>query len=299
MDKITIGEVAQSMGPREPLHDLLTSTPIGVAIDSMDSQKLLVAPVRNDNSEYCALVSVFDLINYAIVEKMEPGQEGSLEPEAIPALKDKVGEVIAEGYRRFELPIFSSSDSIFGPMKEFAGGHHKVMVNAKEANPAFLFSQHDLIKFMNDNPSAIPEDLQAKTAEDLGFAPLKSLVTARTDASVLDVLRLLSQHDMTAVPLLDEKGHIAGTFSQSDLKGLAQVMLVDLKMQVIPFLEDEEARGAGRPITVKSDAKLGEIILPLAYSGAHRIWVVDDNNCPIGVASMTGVISAITTMLLN
>jgi len=184
MDKITIGEVAQSMGPREPLHDLLTSTPIGEAIDAMDSQKLLVAPVRNDKSEYCALVSVFDLINYAILEKMEPGQEGSLEPDSIPALKETIADVIAEGYRRFELPIFSSSDSIFGPMKEFSGGHHKVMVNTSDASPAFLFSQHDLVKFMNDNPSAIPEELQAKTAEDLGFAPVKTLVTSKVDAPV-------------------------------------------------------------------------------------------------------------------
>lgn len=217
-------------------------------------------------------------------------------------------------------------------MNAFSEGKHKVLVLDNVGEPHFMFSQHDLIKFMNDNPSSVPENISGMNAIDLGFTPRKDLVTSSPHApvsaprfsarktvcgvkfarltllviafvlsvqfgQVIEVLRLLAKHDVTAVPLLDSKGHVVGTFSQSDLKGMATVMLVDLFLEAMKFLEDEEARGAGRPITVLSDAKFGEVIIPLACSGAHRVWVVDEENHVTGVASMTGVISSVTTSL--
>ncbi|KAJ8906798.1 hypothetical protein NDN08_003284 [Rhodosorus marinus] len=292
MDKLSISEVAESSGTRVPLNFFESTMEIGAALDWLDNEKLAVAPVKNDKGEYCALLSVFDLISYAVLGKLPADCPGSLLPEDVPALKEPVANVVAEGLRRYRLPIFKKTDSIVGVMVEFSAGKHKVLVTDEEGAAEYMFSQHDMLKFMEDNPSSIPEDLMVKTGDQLGYL-MPNIVHAKTTTPTIEILRTLEKHDMTAVPLLNGKGELAGTFSQSDLKGVSTLMLVDLFLEAMTFLEDEEARGAGRPLSLKPDARFGEIMLPLAYSGAHRIWVIDEENKVVGVASMTGVIKEV------
>jgi len=114
MDKLSIFEVAENSGARVPLNFFESKMEIGAALDWFDNEKLVVAPVKNDKGEYCALLSVFDLISYSVLGKLPADSPGSLLPEDVPALKEPVANVVAEGLRRYRLPIFKKTDSIVG-----------------------------------------------------------------------------------------------------------------------------------------------------------------------------------------
>lgn len=46
-------------------------------------------------------------------------------------------------------------------------------------------------------------------------------------------------------------------------------------------------------VSVHTDAKIGEVLIPLAYSGVHRVWVMDEKKTPVGVVSMSDVIDRV------
>jgi CBS-domain-containing membrane protein len=46
-------------------------------------------------------------------------------------------------------------------------------------------------------------------------------------------------------------------------------------------------------VSVHADAKIGEVLIPLAYSGVHRVWVMDAKKAPVGVVSMSDVIDKV------
>lgn len=78
-------------------------------------------------------------------------------------------------------------------MVEFAAGKHKVLVTDEEGTAEYMFSQHDMLKFMEDNPSSIPEDLMVKTGDQLGYL-MPNIVHAKTTAPVRYVEDWLDLH---------------------------------------------------------------------------------------------------------
>eukprot|EP00184_Porphyridium_aerugineum_P008464 CAMPEP_0184692106 /NCGR_PEP_ID=MMETSP0313-20130426/723_1 /TAXON_ID=2792 /ORGANISM="Porphyridium aerugineum, Strain SAG 1380-2" /LENGTH=296 /DNA_ID=CAMNT_0027149913 /DNA_START=74 /DNA_END=964 /DNA_ORIENTATION=- len=276
----------------QKLHALSIDSDVYSAFEYMDHEKIIVAPVKTASGSYDYLLGVEDLVDYCVLQVA--GQENNLQPENIPRLKDKLSSLLkSKPETHFALPHIKETSHLSDILVQFAQGRHKVFVDA--AQP-YLISQHDMIKFLNDKPELVPETLKKSTVQTLGYCPRSIFIANNTD-SALHVLRKLISRDINAAPIVDANGMIIGNFSTSDLKGMDDVMLQDLNLNCVEFLKEENARGAGHPIEVKEDAKFGEVMLLLAFSGAHRVWITDASKKPVGVVSMTDLLSSILTCL--
>ncbi|KAA8498828.1 Protein SDS23 [Porphyridium purpureum] len=303
--ELTVGQVAKALPEHPKLHAVSIEATVDSAFEYMDHEGITVAPVL-DNGTYPYLLSVVDLVDYVMLRNLDATKTGTasltaaeLQPENVPGLKDTLEKVIeGRDASYFELPSVEEAAPFWKLLCILAEGRHKVLVKGdpqgKYAGRPYLFSQHDAISYLNENPALLPEALRASTAEAMGYSP-RPIYKAKKDMRVVELIRELVRMDITAVPLVDDTDRVIGNFSTSDLKGMDDVMLQDLVLPVVTFLKEENARGAGHPIVVHEDADLGEIIVLLAYSGAHRVWIVDKDNKAVGVCAMTDIISSIIT----
>jgi CBS domain-containing protein len=46
---------------------------------------------------------------------------------------------------------------------------------------------------------------------------VRNVVTVRPDTDVIDATKLLAEHDVSAVPVLDKDGNLVGVLSEADL----------------------------------------------------------------------------------
>mmetsp|Transcript_8995 Transcript_8995/g.23559 ORF Transcript_8995/g.23559 Transcript_8995/m.23559 type:complete len:296 (-) Transcript_8995:115-1002(-) len=289
---LTIERVVAQLPARQKMHALSIDSDVDSAFEYMDHEKIIVAPVRHTDGMYGSLVGVYDLVDYCVLQI--PGQENDLKPESVPRLKHTLKEVLdSKPAEHFVMPHVKPGDSLAEAARYFAEGRHKVFV---DANPPYLFSQHDLVSLLNAKPELVPQSLRESSVADSGFSP-RPILSAKAKEPVIGILRELIRLDVYAVPLVDDSGMVIGNFSESDLKGMDDVMLQELLLPAHQFLSEENARGAGHPITVEQTATVGETIVLLAYSGAHRVWVVDEAKKAIGVVSMTDIISSLMSMI--
>jgi CBS domain-containing protein len=98
------------------------------------------------------------------------------------------------------------------------------------------------------------------------------------DVPLVELVGLLEEASVTGAPVLDERGHIVGVVSQSDVVrtlaergSLAGLRVVDVMMHA-PFCVEESA-------SVDAAAAL------LAYEGIHRLPVVNAKHEVVGIVS--------------
>ncbi len=105
---------------------------------------------------------------------------------------------------------------------------------------------------------------------------------------------LIDKH-VSAVPVLDDAGHLITSFSASDLKGAEPGLLFkSLQDSVVTFLKNAELRlrqgQAGRRVLAcKVGESLFEVMNKLILHSVHRLWVVNDRNIAIGVISFADI----------
>mmetsp|Transcript_19315 Transcript_19315/g.27201 ORF Transcript_19315/g.27201 Transcript_19315/m.27201 type:complete len:182 (+) Transcript_19315:382-927(+) len=143
------------------------------------------------------------------------------------------------------------------------------------------------------------------TLEELGMVVgAKNMACLRTkDTALTGFRKLLSQQwtrmqitrspkggswDLSALPILDERDRVIGTFSQSDMRGIRAHHLKEL---LLPVMEYRKLMGAARAqVVVEPTTTLAVAIEKIVGNDVHRAWIVDDG-CLVGVVSMTDVIS--------
>ena len=171
---------------------------------------------------------------------------------------------------------------------------------------------------------------QSKEAVDLANMPVLGtygarVLTVQPDASVVAALRLMVQHGISSVPIVDERGILLDIYSRRDVlymaRGLAYVNLAEMNVQQAvslrrASLEDVHAvssRGSGvfatgggaashlppmqastkhalaarygDPVTITRNDTMKTVIERLA-TGAHRLVCVDDVGLVEGIVSM-------------
>ena len=109
----------------------------------------------------------------------------------------------------------------------------------------------------------------------------------------------LIDHHVSAVPIIDDVGHLISSFSASDLKGAEPGRLfASLQESVVLFLKHTEQRlrpgVPGRRVLVcKIGDNLHEVMIKLIAQKVHRIWVVNPKGVVIGVVSFSDIFSQI------
>jgi len=177
--------------------------------------------------------------------------------------------------------------SVSDAVPNLIGHKHRVAVVDPDGKIVNVLSQLDIVVFLancrdviallqvpiQNHPSLIGEDV----------------VSHSKDHSMLSALLSCYNNGVNGLAVLDEHGKIVGNLSASDLVGITSENIILLSLSVHNYLiyEGRQMRPA---VTVKATDTLEMVFLKIVAYKIHRVYVVDDNNTPIGVISLTDVI---------
>lgn len=150
-------------------------------------------------------------------------------------------------------------------------------------------TQSDILRALADHTSILQPILN-RTLKDLGYKP-KEVHTITTKNKAIDAFKLIKDLRVNAVGVVDENGKLVGNISSSDIK------LIDHDAKYIHRLFNNAEifiikvqqfnKLSGGVETCKIDDQLSDVIKKLQERKIHRLYVVDNENKPVSVLSIS------------
>jgi CBS domain-containing protein len=140
---------------------------------------------------------------------------------------------------------------------------------------------------------------------------VRDVVTVRPDTDVADAIKLMTEHDVSALPVLDAAGNLVGMLSEADLIHRVEIGTEKHRpwwMEAVTgasTLAAEFAKSHGKKvgevmtggvISVSEDTPLSEIATVLERNGIKRVPVVKDGKL-VGVVSRSNLIQALASVV--
>jgi CBS domain-containing membrane protein len=131
----------------------------------------------------------------------------------------------------------------------------------------------------------------------------KEVISIDKDDDIRNAVRLLSENNVSGLPVTDREGRVVGVVSEADVLGTVGMKRDHTFRDVIRSLlgEPMPSQRAGEkvgdvmsvpPIIIRPDAELGEAAWILTEKRIKRLPVVDDENRLIGIISRADIVRA-------
>jgi 5'-AMP-activated protein kinase regulatory gamma subunit len=145
----------------------------------------------------------------------------------------------------------------------------------------------------------------ARTHEHLFNVPLSvvrigsfdNVITVPRSALLLDVLSILDERNISAVPVTDETGRVIGLYHRADVTFLATAVdmesnMSNLELSVGDILEQQqEQTSQSRLCTCSPSDTLLQVLRSCAEMRCSRLVSVDEDNHCVGVISVKDLVS--------
>jgi len=188
--------------------------------------------------------------------------------------------------------------SLFQCIGLFQKGIHRVAVMNSQGVTENILTQTDVIRFLVSKISEYPSVFD-KMATELNLGTEKEIISVHKNEKAISALKLINEKKVTAIPVIDDLGRIVGNLSASDLKGRGTTDYGDgadpfgtLQLPVLAFLQH-----GGMTIfpvgTCLKSTSFNFLLLKLMAMRVHRLWVVNSENKPTSVISLTDIMQAL------
>jgi CBS domain-containing protein len=140
---------------------------------------------------------------------------------------------------------------------------------------------------------------------------VRDVVTVHPDTDVADAVKLLSEHDISALPVVDEPGNLIGILSEADLIHRAEIGTEKHRpwwLEAVTgatTLAEEFAKSHGKKVreimtsgavSVSEDTPLSEIAALFEHKRIKRVPVVKDGKL-VGIVSRSNLIQALASVV--
>jgi len=180
----------------------------------------------------------------------------------------------------------------------FQKGVHRVAVIGANGKTENVLTQTDIVRFLITKIDEHPWFFDT-TVKEMHLGLEKRIITCHQSAKAIKAFKLMDEHKVSAVGVVDDRGRLVGNLSASDLKGQG---IADwgqgadpfgtLQMPVMSFLQ--QGGMTHFPVgSCTSDTTFNFLLLKVMALRVHRLWVVDKKGKPISVISLTDVMQAL------
>ncbi|KAI7858290.1 hypothetical protein BDC45DRAFT_457979 [Circinella umbellata] len=286
--------------------------PVEEACNILIKNNISSAPVFDSTksaTDYVGMFDYGDVIAYLLLVLLDqvPGHSQRLEGETF-----EITDIIRLAIQGQAVPVKLASDlsqknpfysilpesTLLSAIEEFACGTHRVCVLDHSGGIQGILSQSTVVEYLYNNRKQFPsiEKLLGQTLRQLGLGET-DVISASSDARVLDALSLMSQNGVSSVAIVGSNGIALGNISMTDIKHVMKDYKHNLLwatcFQFVSMVRTEQGIEDGQdrlPVfDVRLDTQLGFTIAKLLATRSHRVWVTDEMGRPIGVVSLTDV----------
>jgi CBS domain-containing protein len=157
-----------------------------------------------------------------------------------------------------------------------------------------MLTQRDVVDFLYQWASDRRLPMLLQTLEELRLVTtLKGspLVTVPETFTALDAMQKMYHSKVNAVAVVDGEGRLLANLSNTDVRYLTQDRLSSIFLPVCLFLSEVQGKKPAKPIAVHVSSTLGEVMLKVITARVKGVWLVDSNCVPVGVVTLTDIIS--------
>ncbi|KAI9248573.1 hypothetical protein BDA99DRAFT_446229 [Phascolomyces articulosus] len=288
--------------------------PVEEACNVLIKNNISSAPVYDSaksTTDYVGMFDYGDVIAYLLLVLLDqvPGHHVQQQTEGESF---EITDIIRRAIQGQSVPVRLASDlsqknpfysilpesTLLSAIEEFACGTHRVCVLDPNGGIQGILSQSTVVEYLYNNRKQFPsiEKLYGQTLRQLGLGETE-VISAGSDARVLDALSLMSKNGVSSVAVVGSNGVALGNISMTDIKHVMKDFKHNLLwttcFQFVSMVRTEQGIEDGQdrlPVfDVRLDTRLGFTIAKLLATRSHRVWVTDDMGRPIGVVSLTDV----------
>ncbi|KAJ3088496.1 hypothetical protein HK102_008606 [Quaeritorhiza haematococci] len=181
---------------------------------------------------------------------------------------------------------------------------HSIRESDPLTNPIKFLGQIDLVEFLfkhariPDKVATMPiSDVMNRTMErrplrpmQAAFLPESHIIAVNVSEPALLAIKRMRAHGVPSVAVVDDYGALVTTLSASDIRSLRAENLHEVLKPVNAFLQSTLGQ-LPEPHICPSTWPLSDCIEKILRYRMHRLFVIDNDTRPIGVVSLSDIIS--------
>ncbi|KAG0361711.1 hypothetical protein BC939DRAFT_502647 [Gamsiella multidivaricata] len=328
----TVADVLREKKMDQPLIDIPVTATVEKVFETLQSNDILSVPVYrrfNNVKDYVAIIDTYDLLStleergFAVENGTKPDMEFLSMPVAILVGMTKSSSKLwtcqptlpltqlIELFTKHRVHRILVLDTIPAKPNAFEINNNEDDDSA-EAGPrqepkGQLISQTDVVRYLLGHNHELGPILDSAATTAAGHALRFSdeyLDTAKADqlkhapalipmnSPAWAALQKMASTHASCVAIVDSHGALVAEMSAADLRGVNPSRIQDLNRPVLVYLKTSQGGTLRPPLSCRAQFSMGQLLSGLVLNHAHRSWLVDDEERPIGCISLSDVLSA-------
>jgi len=278
--------------------------PLSVGISALYEHNLLSVPLFDNNQKtYTNFLDLLDVLFY-VINLLETNDLKQGEPTGFMDLvnvNNLFRHITCMQVANFsnrdpfiEMVNTSPLDRAVKAMSNPNDSIHRIPILLADGTLTGILSQSRVVRFLSEKMHCF--DFAQKKVKDLKHVlyPHEAICVHNTD-TVNHALNVIKDKKISAVGVVDKEGKLIGNFSVKDIRGFLSELTTVFGLHIYDFLKALPKKGdIGYPVCVTEETTVEELIAKLAYSGVHRVYVVDTpNHKPRGCISLTNILTLV------
>jgi len=188
--------------------------------------------------------------------------------------------------------------SLLEAVQFFAQGIHRIAVMNLDLSLKGILSQSALVTYIAEHLAEL-EDLTLKTLEDLQMTRKECVLSIDKSDLVLNGMITMHKNGVSSIAIVDHQFKMVGTISLSDIRFIVKKkMFAALWKSCHEFisyvryqqgLEYHKGKDFLPVFHIPAKSTLEYTLKKLASVDAHRLWVLDEEDHPISVITLTDI----------
>ncbi|GAB0191470.1 5'-AMP-activated protein kinase subunit gamma-3 [Grus japonensis] len=285
------------MGGGSRLEDPLTPSPlcwqIKKAFVALVANGVRAAPLWDSKTQsFVGMLTITDFINILHRYYRSPlVQIYEVEEHKIETWR----EVYLQGSFK-PLVYISPSNSLFDAVYSLI--KHKIhrlpVIEPISGNVLHILTHKRILKFLHIFGSTIPKPrFLKKTVQELCVGTFRDVAVVPENAPIYTALEIFVDRRVSALPVINDAGQVVGLYSRFDVIHLAaQKTYNNLDISVREALRQRTTCLEG-VLTCYPHETMEDIIDRIAKEQVHRLVLVDENQYPRGIVSLSDILQAL------
>ncbi|NWR69208.1 AAKG3 kinase, partial [Centropus unirufus] len=189
-------------------------------------------------------------------------------------------------------PSNSLFDAVYSLIKHKI--HRLPVIEPISGNVLHILTHKRILKFLHIFGSTIPKPrFLKKTVQELCIGTFRDVAVVLETAPIYAALEIFVDRRVSALPVINEAGQVVGLYSRFDVIHLAaQKTYNNLDISVREALRQRSICLEG-VLTCYPHETMEDIIDRIAKEQVHRLVLVDENQYPRGIISLSDILQAL------
>uniref|UniRef100_A0A8B9CXX0 Protein kinase AMP-activated non-catalytic subunit gamma 3 n=1 Tax=Anser brachyrhynchus TaxID=132585 RepID=A0A8B9CXX0_9AVES len=189
-------------------------------------------------------------------------------------------------------PSNSLFDAVYSLIKHKI--HRLPVIEPTSGNVLHILTHKRILKFLHIFGSTIPKPrFLKKTVQELCIGTFRDVAVVPETAPIYTALEIFVDRRVSALPVINDAGQVVGLYSRFDVIHLAaQKTYNNLDISVREALRQRTVCLEG-VLTCYPHETMEDIIDRIAKEQVHRLVLVDENQYPRGIVSLSDILQAL------